>query len=514
MSLIATAFLVSLALSLGLLPLVARVAVRFGLVDQPDNTRKLHTRATPLVGGIVVFLSVAATAVVTLSLFTVPTRSDTYPELLGLLLASFVILMVGVIDDRFNLRGRQKLMGQILASTILILFGYQFQFVDVAGYRIEFGAFAGLVVYAWCLAAINSLNLLDGADGFAATIGLIVSLALSIMTFYLGRYVDGILCLAMAGALLGFLRYNFPPAKAYLGDAGSMLIGLFLAAITIRCGFKQSVAYAVFAPVALLAIPLIDTSAAIVRRRFTGRSIYTEDRGHLHHILAKKGLTPVGSLMWVAALCLMTATGGTIALIMHQAEYALASIAMVIIVMIAGQIFGVAEFQLLSRRFMGTIKSFLLLQPRQAYSEIHESAIQLQGNRDWKDVWARLCEFAHEHELNQMLLDVNAPWMHEGFHGVWKRKKANTSGNQQWLAELPMVVEGRVLGKVQAYAPRDCRFSHHDIVVNLLKVVQDIEHLLEEIHVSANAPLVTEFDPSEPTANHPKLVDPSVRAPR
>jgi UDP-GlcNAc:undecaprenyl-phosphate GlcNAc-1-phosphate transferase len=405
---------------------------------------------------------------------------------------------VGVADDRFNLRGRQKLVGQIIACTVLISFGFEFQFVEVFGVTVNFGIFSVVVVYAWCLAAINSVNLLDGADGFAATIGIIVCLALSVMAFSIGLQPDGYLCLAMAGALIGFLRYNFPPAKAYLGDAGSMLIGLFFAAITIRCGFKQSVAYAVFAPLALLAIPLLDTSAAIIRRRFTGRSIYTEDRGHLHHVLAKKGLSPVKSLMWVAALCSMTAAGGTISLIMHQAEYALASIIMVLIVMVAGQIFGVAEFRLLSRRFVEVLKGFMMFPARRSGLGIHESAIQLQGSRDWQEVWSRLSEFAQDHELNQIMLDVNAPWLHEGFHGVWSRKKANTSGNQQWQAELPMVVDGRILGKIKAYAPRDCRFSHHDIVINLLKVVQDIELLLEEIHEASHEIPIDQFEAAEP----------------
>ncbi len=348
---ILSTFLFALVVSLGLVPLFMRIASKIDLVDKPDTTRKLHSRAIPLVGGIVVFISVVLAAIFATTVFDINTRPRDGWELLGLFLACGSILLIGVVDDRFGLRGRQKLLGQILTATILIFFGYSFQSVEFLGYTFQFGIFSFAIVYVWCLAAINSVNLLDGADGIASTIGCILCVSLGIMSFYTGQNVDGILCIAMAGALVGFLYFNFPPAKAYLGDAGSMLIGLFLAAITIRCAFKQVMAYSFFAPVALLAIPLIDTSAAIIRRRLTGRSIYTEDRGHLHHVLAKKGLSPAGSMLWVAALCTMTATGGTLAFIMKQAEFAIASIVMVIIVMVAGQIFGVAEFKLLTRRF-------------------------------------------------------------------------------------------------------------------------------------------------------------------
>ncbi|MEZ6096784.1 MAG: MraY family glycosyltransferase [Pirellulaceae bacterium] len=371
------------------------IARKVGLVDKPDTTRKLHTSAIPLVGGIVVFCAVLITSLVVFLSFDISSRPTNRGELLGLLFGCAIVLIVGVLDDRFNLRGRQKLMGQILAVTVLIAFGFRFDSIQIMGVTFEFGIFSYLVVYAWCLASINSVNLLDGADGFAATIGFILCMALSVMSFYVGMTIDGLLCMAMAGALLGFLRYNFPPAKAYLGDAGSMLLGLFLGAVAIRSGFKQNMAYSVFAPIALLAIPFIDTSAAIIRRRFTGRSIYTEDRGHLHHILAKKGLSPVGSLMWVAALCTMTAAGGTISLIMRQAEFALASIALVIFVMVSGGLFGVAEAKLLQRRFSGFLRTFTSLKRNTTTIGVHESAIHLQGNRNWADIWNQLSSFAN-----------------------------------------------------------------------------------------------------------------------
>jgi UDP-GlcNAc:undecaprenyl-phosphate GlcNAc-1-phosphate transferase len=329
------------------------------------------------------------------------------------------------------------------------------------------------------LATINSVNLLDGADGFAATIGIIMSLAVGAMALYMERSVDAILAMALAGALCGFLRYNFPPAKAFLGDSGSMLIGFVLGALAIRCSFKQHTAYAFFAPIAILAIPFIDTAAALIRRRLTGRSIYTVDRGHLHHTLMKRGYSPIISLLWVATLCATTAVGGTLAMTQRKVQYALASIVIVVVVMVFGRIFGVAEFMLIYKRVSGVVMSFFSPSGR-ARRGIQQSAVQLQGNRDWQQIWQQLCDFADEHAINEMTLDLNVPWLHEAFHATRRRADAKRGPNHEWYAEIPLLVGGRLFGRIEILSARESRFSHYDIVENLLKIIRDIERALRD----------------------------------
>jgi len=469
------AFVLAFAMTLAGVPLAGYFARRLGLVDKPDQNRKLHREPIPLVGGVVVFFVTVAVSFFVIYFFDLQIYGSDARELLVLLAASLVILLVGVVDDRFNIRGRQKLFGQIVAVTILILGGYQFEQIQFAGFVVPFGIFSALIVYFWCLAAINSVNLLDGADGFASTVGIITCGSLAAMAIHYEFYIDAVILIAMASALLGFLRFNFPPAKAYLGDAGSMLIGLIIAAIAIRCTFKQGVAYAVFAPVALLAIPLIDTSAAVIRRRFTGRSIYMEDRGHLHHIMARNGLSPVASLIWVAALCLMSAMGGALSIITSQAEYAVASIFMVLAVMIFGKVFAVAEFNLVSRKVKGVVRSMLMMRSSREQDNIQQSGVQLQGQRDWKEMWTRLREFAAECELNDIMLDVNAPWLHESYHAEWKRKGVGGGMSNQWRVEIPMIVDGKVFARVVVHAPRLGRYTHHEVVGNLMKITADLE---------------------------------------
>lgn len=498
------AFIISLVLMWMLIPALSVFARHVGLVDHPDNNRKLHQNSIPMVGGLGLFIAVSLTSVAviywgmvfpeTLSDLTdaisqwvpiefIPATIQASPqdlhEMVGLLVAATLLLLVGIADDRFGIRGRQKLIGQILAVTVLILFGYKFESVFFAGRQIEFGVFAGLVIYAWIIAAINSVNLLDGADGIASTIGLVMSLAICMMALLLGRTVDAVVASAIAGGLLGFLRFNFPPAKAYLGDAGSMLIGLLLSALAIRSMFKQNTAYAFFAPVALLAIPFIDTAAAIIRRRLTGRSIFAVDRGHLHHALMKRGYSPRVSILWVGLMCSTTAAGAVMSLYYRHSEYALASIAIVMFVMIACKIFGVAEYQLITRRARSFAGSFFQAASKELPSVL-QSSVHVQGNRDWADVWKQLCDFAEDHQLNQLTLDLNAPWMHESFHATRRRSNIDRGENKEWFALVPLVVEGRSFGRVEIYGAHHLPVAHDEILRNLLKVTRDIELSLED----------------------------------
>jgi UDP-GlcNAc:undecaprenyl-phosphate GlcNAc-1-phosphate transferase len=481
-------FALSCVLTLLAVPLLARwIGPWLGLLDHPDENRKLHKMAIPMVGGLAVFSSMvlAVLAILVLSssgLGFEPIRfkPGDSGQFIGFLIGASFLLLVGVVDDSIGLRGRQKLLGQVIAIAILIASGFNFEKMtwDTS---IEFGTFSVIVVILWCLAVINSINLLDGADGFASTIGIVMSIALGVMAIKhpQGREFDAVIVLGLAGGLLGFLRYNFPPARVFLGDAGSMLIGFVLAAISIRCTLKTATTYAFFAPIALLAIPFIDTAAAILRRKLTGRSIYSVDRGHLHHSLMKRGFGPRVSLVWVALLCAATAAGGVLSFLTQQTGYALVSIGVVLLVMLFGRLFGVAEFALVSEKVLALGKSFVRRDPHTRRNDVHQTTVQLQGHRDWTDVWADFCEFSNEHQLNQITFDINLPWIHESYHGQQRRTDVKPGENSEWYAELPLVVDGKIFGRVQVSAARTCRFSHHDVVGNLLKLIADVEPALK-----------------------------------
>lgn len=469
---IIAAFAIALLLGFLVIPFNKRMAVRYGLVDHPDKRRKLHKNAIPMIGGISVFICALFSIAVLAFGFRdkVEILNPNNGMLLGLLISSFLILLLGVIDDRFNIRGRQKLLGQIIAASVLIYFGFQFDSIKVYGREYDLKIFSVVVVYFWILIGINSVNLLDGADGFATTIGLLMSLALCVMAFHLGKYEDAVICAAMAGALLAFMCFNFPPASAYLGDAGSMLIGLFIAAMAIKTSAKEAATYAFLAPIALLAIPMFDTLAAVVRRRLTGRSIYTVDRGHLHHALMGKGFGPRKALLMFFAMCLMTAIGGTMSLIYREAEFAILSIMAVGVFLIVGRVFGFAEYQLISSRSKSVIRSFFVM-PESGGSG-HDTSVQLQGERNWDQCWQVLREFAERNRLLGMTMDLNLPWIHESFHATYTStdRKAKKS-DEKWSFELPLLVGDRLIGRIEMEA--DARYCDFSSVLLELKAILD-----------------------------------------
>ncbi|MFY7878171.1 MAG: MraY family glycosyltransferase, partial [Pirellula sp.] len=181
-------------------------------------------------------------------------------ETLALAIGAVAIVNLGVIDDRFGLRGRQKLLGQVLICCSLMILGFTLPKLSLFGWEIELGLLAIPVTLGWLLLTINSVNLIDGADGLCSTVGWIACAALSATAWIVGNYIESMVAAAMAGALLGFLFFNLPPAKVFLGDAGSMLVGLVLGVLAMRCSSKSGDPLPVLIPVCLLAIPLFDST--------------------------------------------------------------------------------------------------------------------------------------------------------------------------------------------------------------------------------------------------------------
>lgn len=518
-------FIVSLLIALYLIPVFSRKACAVGLVDNPDKMRKLHQQPIPMVGGLALFFAVSIVGFSVCAFwylfpgilpridgkiasligyprdFMALRRLSAYDiyQYTGLFSGALLLLAVGLLDDRFGIRGRQKLFGQFLATTVLILFGFKFEQLELVGFSIPLQTFSVFFVYGWVIASINSVNLLDGADGIAATIGIIMSLALAVMMLSIGRTIDCIIAVSIAGALVGFLRFNFPPAKVYLGDTGSMLIGFLLSALAIRCTFKQNSFYAFLAPIALLSIPFIDTAAAIIRRRLMGRSIFAVDRGHLHHTLMKKGYSPRVSLMWVALLCTMSAAGGTMSLVFRQAEYAAVSIGCVIAVMVVCRIFGVAEYELVMKRAYAFAGS-LFRPARKPNLPPVESSVHVQGTRDWQSTWKRFCDFARLHNLTKLTLDVNAPWLHESFHATVKGRHKVREASDIWKSIMPLMVDGQVFGTIEIKCSKNAKHNHHQTIQALLNLIADLEN-----EISQGEPVVVPAtvanDATAPTTN-------------
>jgi UDP-GlcNAc:undecaprenyl-phosphate GlcNAc-1-phosphate transferase len=237
------AFLLSLVFAMYWTPVIAKAALQLGIVDQPDGELKHHTRSTPYLGGLVVFISF---------LLTVGVLTDFEQETLGLLLSGTIVLMVGLIDDFGAMNVSQKLLGQTLAALVLVKSGVFIRLEFVPWYL----AFPLTVL--WILAVTNAFNIIDVLDGLAAGVAGIAALVIAVANVVAGRDSFAFLCVVLAGAALGFLRYNFHPARIYLGDAGSLFLGFMLAALSMNAGYTRVNLVAVIAPVLILGIPLFD----------------------------------------------------------------------------------------------------------------------------------------------------------------------------------------------------------------------------------------------------------------
>jgi UDP-GlcNAc:undecaprenyl-phosphate GlcNAc-1-phosphate transferase len=259
------------------------LAFRLGAVAQPGE-RRIHREPTARLGGLAMYLGFGLSA----ALFS------TNPATLGLLLSAAVITTLMVFDDLGGVRPLFKLVFQVAASLLAILvFGISIKFIGLPGHLI-FLSFAVSVplTLLWFVGLQNTINLIDGVDGLAAGVVAIVAATLLLAAINRGESDIVILAGALIGACVGFLFFNWHPARVFMGDSGSNFLGFTLAALSVLSVSKGAIVLALVVPLAALAIPIVDTAWAIVRRRLRGRSIATPDTEHLHHRLLDFGLSP------------------------------------------------------------------------------------------------------------------------------------------------------------------------------------------------------------------------------
>ncbi len=294
----------ALFLSWILAPVAGRLALRVGCVDRPGG-RKIHARNVPYFGGVALFLSflpVFGGVCLTSGSLPVGTRA----VLKGILAGGGVILATGLVDDLFSTPPWVKLSGQIAAAILLASFGLRIEFLtNPLGGDIRFGAVVGgALTVLWVVSMVNAMNLIDGLDGLATGVALIGSVTLFAVAANRSDTVDMVITAILAGSCLGFLRHNFFPAKIFLGDAGSMFLGFVLAVTGIQGLQKGATVMALMIPLAALAVPVLDTLLAIIRRSKVKRNIFAPDREHLHHRLVRLGIPAKKVVLLLYFLCI------------------------------------------------------------------------------------------------------------------------------------------------------------------------------------------------------------------
>ncbi|MGP0070399.1 MAG: MraY family glycosyltransferase [Bryobacteraceae bacterium] len=310
MFLILTLGALSVLLALGFTPLVRDRIGKFGFLDHPDGVRKKHAVAVPRVGGIAIVLAYVTTFAIA---FGLP-FSYTYvlhralPHILHLGLAGSVVFLTGVLDDRLRLSAWKKLMGMTCAAVLAYAAGIR---VDIHILH-SLPAWPGLgfaLTVVWLIGCTNAFNLIDGMDGLAAGVGLVATVTMSIAALTQGNLPLALATIPLAGCLLGFLRYNFNGASVYLGDSGSLLIGFLLGCFGALWSEKSVTLVALTVPLLAVSIPLLEVVLSILRRYLRNRPIFEADRGHIHHKLLERGLSPRGAVLTIYAF------GGVVALL-------------------------------------------------------------------------------------------------------------------------------------------------------------------------------------------------------
>ena len=280
-----------------LFPMVKWISYHVGALDYP-NERKVHKKPMPVMGGLMIYLGF---------LFGYMLFAPQSTQMLAILIASFIVVITGILDVINPLRAREKLVGQVVAALIIVFYGkILLNDISFFGYYFDFGWLAYPITIVFIVAVMNCINLIDGLDGLADGISMIFFITIGVLAFIMHNLgsLEITIAFIMIGACLGFLIFNFNPAKIFMGEIGSMFLG-FMIAVVCLLGFKAVTLTSLVVPMLILAIPILDTLFAILRRIIHHKPIYEADRQHLHHQLLNKKFSQKTTVLIIYAVSIL-----------------------------------------------------------------------------------------------------------------------------------------------------------------------------------------------------------------
>lgn len=312
-TLLLASFIACLA-SFILTPLARKVAFALNIVDKPDY-RKVHKKAMPYLGGVAIYLGfmIGFIAIWKITSFTPSKFTIAY------LIGAFIIVVTGVLDDKFNISPKQKLFGQLMAACVVVFYGGKMVFLNVpfiSDGMINIGWIGIPIALIWIVGITNAVNLIDGLDGLASGVSAIACLSIFGVSVLMGNSTIPLLSILLCGAILGFLYFNFHPAKLFMGDTGSLFLGFSLATFSLL-EFKQIALISFIVPILILVVPISDTFYAILRRFLNKQSISAPDKNHLHHRLLQLGLSHRKTVLVIYAI---SAVFGLLAIFLVQTK--------------------------------------------------------------------------------------------------------------------------------------------------------------------------------------------------
>ena len=292
-----------------LVPFIKKIAIHVGALDIP-NARKVHNKPMPRLGGLAIFLGF---------LFGYMLFGEPSSTMNSILIGSFIIVLTGAIDDIKPLKASVKFAAQLMAALVVSCYGkLLIQDITAFGLYIDLGIFAYPITIFFILGCLNCINLIDGLDGLAAGISAIYFATIGIISIIMGKMgLDFVLTFIMLGSVLGFLVHNFHPASIFAGDSGSLFMGFMIAVIALL-GFKSVTLTSLIIPLLILAIPILDTVFAIIRRLLKGEKISHPDKSHLHHQLLNKNFSHKTTVLIIYAIDILFAAASIIYVLHDQ----------------------------------------------------------------------------------------------------------------------------------------------------------------------------------------------------
>ncbi len=289
------AFLTTL-ISLIITPIVIKYAKKLNATDKP-NYRKVHKDPIPTLGGLAIFMSFL------IGLVILQPVSEYH---LAIVIGGFIMIILGFFDDLFDLSPKVKFLTQILAASLVVFWGgLQVEFINLPfGGQIEFGFLSSVITIIWIAGVTNAINFIDGLDGLAAGVSSIALMTIAVMAIIMGNVYVATMALILFFSTMGFLRYNFNPAKIFMGDTGALFLG-FMISVLALLGFKNVTIISFIIPIFILGVPISDTLIAMVRRYINKQPLSSPDSSHLHHRLVKFGLTHKQTVLFIYALSAM-----------------------------------------------------------------------------------------------------------------------------------------------------------------------------------------------------------------